>query len=145
MVVSGNNKRACHSDVTTEGSAFDCLFEWAWASPLNRAHMWAPHEWCQSVTPYCKSDLWNIMCNIKLHTWHHTDVVRTCTRWHMVQWWKKCVNRERPWEGIKRAEDKNQRATNKTRKEGLKGYAGMVPTMFHYKLPTTIVTLLIGS
>jgi len=40
---------------------------------------------------------------------------------HMVQWQKKCVNGERPWEGIKHAEDKpKELQTRPCRKEGLK-------------------------
>ena len=42
----------------------------------------------------------------------------------------------------------NQRAANKTRKDGLKSYdsyAKLVPTVCHHKLPTTIVTSLILS
>jgi len=57
MVASGVNKRACHSDVTTEGGASDCLFGWVWASPT--------HKCCQSVTPYHKQ---NIIHNIYNYT-----------------------------------------------------------------------------
>ena len=55
------------------------------------------------------------------------------------------VKRKQPLEGMKHTEDKNQRATNETRKEGLKSYADMriyaigpaklVPTMCHLLSP----------
>lgn len=38
------------------------------------------------------------------------------TRWHIAQWWKKCVNGKQPWEGIRCAED-----NTKSNKRSLKG------------------------
>ena len=85
-------------------------------------------------------------------TWAHAKQFWTCTQWRMARWQKKCINRERPWEGIKHTEDKpKELQTRPCRKEGLKSSADMtiyaidparlVPTMCHYKLPTTIATL----
>ena len=76
-------------------------------------------ERCLSVTPYSKSDSGNIMYNITL------DVISivfglvldgTC----MVQWQKKCINGEQPWEGIKCAEDNTKEQQSRQGKKGWK-------------------------
>ena len=73
--------------------------------------MCVPHtvgrEWCWSVTPYRKSDSWNILHNI----WN-------CTHGMMAE--KKYVNGE--WSILRRYQTCRRQTTNETRKEGLKNY-----------------------
>ena len=104
-------------------------------------------EWCRLVTLSCKFDSFNIMCRMWKWHWHHNSTmslvhayqtVWTCTRWHMAWCHKKYINGERPWEGIKCAED-NQRATTWQGRKHWKDMLTWQSTNMHHKLPTTIV------
>ena len=113
----------------------------AWVGPTLTVLMREPtlfvFKQCWVVTPHHKSGI----CNITYNT------VRNCTWWHMVQWQKKCTNRNDPFEQKTTPKSNNN---NKNDQEGRAGkicwhsYPIDLPTVCHHKLPTTIATLLIA-
>ena len=80
--------------------------------------------WCTYET-FTYPDIAGITLDVMLIP-HNLRPVQTCTWWHMVQWQKKCVNRERPWEDIKRTDDKPNELQMRP---GRKGWKGMLIIM----------------